>query len=568
MSATILLDSRHTHYTNLDFLSGRVVLHLPTEAAIGGIQVKLEGESRTRLSGPRNPHNVHSDKKRTELEVHKILYKVETVFPTAAVMQSGSPASSYTFAAGSYEYPFQFKFPFNNSCNPSNSMLTNLNFSGLKVEMARDTSRHVKKTLPPSFGGFPGMADIKYFVKVTVIRPQFYKENIRAIVPLNFLPIEPPRTGNPNEETYARRQHQFSKTIESRKKSIFTRGNNPFRDTPEPPRVSVDARLPNPSILTCNEPVPLRLMAKKLTDSPDIIFLQMLQIELIAYTKILAHDLTRQESTSWVIMSRSNMAMPLGRSEDPVGTEWALDPTLWATLSLPNSVAPSFETCNIERAYELEVRVGITHGSAYNMKPQLIVLPLRMPVKIYSGIAPPQALLDAIAAAAVQPSPSKPTAPTVPDTNSRPTMPLRPSGAPDAAQSGTTYDDAPPSYEDTMAENLSPVDGPRREYHPPDASTVESGTDAKSPVQKVKAREDGPAADGSTLPQERGRERRSSSESFDMLPTTPPESISGSPPISPVRRAQSTVKVSRNPIEEESPRNTNKSRITCPRFRL
>lgn len=74
MSATLLLDSRHTHYTNLDFLSGKVVLNLPTETAIGGIQVKLEGESRTRLSGPRNPNNVNSDKKRTELEVHKVRY--------------------------------------------------------------------------------------------------------------------------------------------------------------------------------------------------------------------------------------------------------------------------------------------------------------------------------------------------------------------------------------------------------------------------------------------------------------------------------------------------------------
>ena len=72
MTANIFLDSRHTHYTNLDYLSGKVVLNLPTEAAIGGIQVKLEGESRTRLSGPRNPQNVHSEKKRTELEVHKV----------------------------------------------------------------------------------------------------------------------------------------------------------------------------------------------------------------------------------------------------------------------------------------------------------------------------------------------------------------------------------------------------------------------------------------------------------------------------------------------------------------
>lgn len=72
-SATVLLDNQLTHFTNLDTLSGRVVLRLPTEAAIAGIQIKLEGESRTRLSGPRNPQNVHSEKKRTELEVHKVL---------------------------------------------------------------------------------------------------------------------------------------------------------------------------------------------------------------------------------------------------------------------------------------------------------------------------------------------------------------------------------------------------------------------------------------------------------------------------------------------------------------
>ena len=67
-------------------------------------------------------------------------------------------------------------------------MLTNLNFTGLKVEMARDTNRHVKKTLPPSLSGFPGEADIKYFVKATVIRPQFYKENIRAVGALSQIP--------------------------------------------------------------------------------------------------------------------------------------------------------------------------------------------------------------------------------------------------------------------------------------------------------------------------------------------------------------------------------------------
>lgn len=60
-------------------------------------------------------------------------------------------------------------------------MLTNLNIAGLKLEMAKDTNRHVKKTLPPSLGSFPGEAEIKYYVKVTIVRPQFYKENIRAV---------------------------------------------------------------------------------------------------------------------------------------------------------------------------------------------------------------------------------------------------------------------------------------------------------------------------------------------------------------------------------------------------
>lgn len=178
-----------------------------------------------------------------------------------------------------------------------------------------------------------------------------------------------------------------------------------------------------------------------------------------------------------------------------------------------------------------------------------------MPVKVYSGIAPPQALLDAMAAAALQPSPSKPKPrPTWPegDGDNRPPMPPRPAtSGPVPADVSAAYDDAPPSYEDAMAENLSPVDGPRREYHPPDASTAESGADAKSSVPTGKVREDGPAAEGFAAPGSRGR--RSSSESFDMLPTTPPESNSGSPPASPVRRSQSTMKVHRDRVDEESP---------------
>lgn len=160
-------------------------------------------------------------------------------------------------------------------------------------------------------------------------------------------------------------------------KSLFQKGSSSsLRDSSgDSPRVSADIRLPNPSILTCNEPIPLRILVSKTSESFETIFLQTLQIELIAYTKILAHDLKRNETNTSVIFSRSNMAIPLGRGGDPVGTEWTIDASMWSHIPLPSSVAPTFETCNISRTYELEVRVGLSHGTVGNMKVRLVPSP-------------------------------------------------------------------------------------------------------------------------------------------------------------------------------------------------
>lgn len=73
MSVRIVLDqSQHRCYTNLDFITGTVHLVLPNDAAISAITVKLEAESRTRLTAPKFPENERSDKKRIELELHKV----------------------------------------------------------------------------------------------------------------------------------------------------------------------------------------------------------------------------------------------------------------------------------------------------------------------------------------------------------------------------------------------------------------------------------------------------------------------------------------------------------------
>lgn len=185
---------------------------------------------------------------------------------------------------------------------------------------------------------------------------------------LTFLPIEPPRAGNPKEEAYARRQHQFA-SGPTPKKLFHKSSKSSLKDQPGSSlRVAADLRLPNPSILTCNEPIPMRVLVSKLSESYETVFLQMLQVELISYTHIQAHDLKRTENGSWVLMSSSNMGIPLGRGGDPAGTEWTIDPKFWSRLPLPPSVAPSFQTCNISRSYELEVRVGLAHGTVGKLK--------------------------------------------------------------------------------------------------------------------------------------------------------------------------------------------------------
>ncbi|KAL8727163.1 MAG: hypothetical protein Q9181_005805 [Wetmoreana brouardii] len=116
----IQLDNPQTLYTNLDFITGKVVLSLRTNETISAITVKLEGESRSRLMGERPGYGVGlmREEKTIETEVHKA---------------------------------------------PGNS------------------DRHVKQTLPPTLHAFQDQAVIRYYLKATVQRPAFYKENFRAV---------------------------------------------------------------------------------------------------------------------------------------------------------------------------------------------------------------------------------------------------------------------------------------------------------------------------------------------------------------------------------------------------
>ena len=110
--------------------------------------------------------------------------------------------------------------------------------------------------------------------------------------------------------------------------------------------------------------------------------------------------------------------------------------------------------------------------------------PLRMPVQVYSGIEPPTALIHEMTKK--QGNPQQRTDHHLSATFASNPEPLSSPGSGQASRpdvtitypqhpglsTGAIPDEPPPSYEDAMAEDLAPVDGPRREYEQPESRPV------------------------------------------------------------------------------------------------
>ncbi|KAH9900204.1 hypothetical protein F4778DRAFT_163002 [Xylariomycetidae sp. FL2044] len=497
MSIRISLDNPPVFYTNLDFISGRVILSLTRPETIGNVIVKLEGESRTALAvpmGERDDYSVPGNSSGNVItENHKILYRVYQVYPDDGV--------ALPFQPGQHEFKFNFKVPLNNICHDPKAMsalmgiggIGNPGLLGMGGFRTMDGTKqlmlqHVKATLPPSLTGFPQEAEIRYYIKVTIQRPGIFKENWRYQVGFKFLPIEPPRPKKTNQEAFARRPFTFKpQTPLHHRRSFF--GSKPSSPNPSaaeaanqmPPSMEVSARVPHPSILTCNQPLPLRLITKKLAPANEQVYLIGLEIALVGYTQVRVQNLSNTERTTWIIVSAPNLSIALGKPTDAVDAEFEVPNHLWASRPIPNTVAPSFRTCNLARRYELELKVSLSwgappsSGSSSRLKiggghqplPQQIHLPLKLSnVEIFTGIKPPEQLLHHLSSAPStsatnQNAPKPPPRPRPQQTATAPAAPQRPPAndplyPPQLGPGGQSqWDDAPPpSYDEAMADQL------------------------------------------------------------------------------------------------------------------
>ena len=144
------------------------------------------------------------------------------------------------------------------------------------------------------------------------------------------------------------------------------------------------------------------------------------------------------------------------------------------------------------------------------------MIPLRLSVEVYSGIAPPKALLEAMAA-------SRGKDKSRPD---HPPLPLRP---PEPNSYGD--DAALPSYEDAIADSLGPLEGPRREYN----TAVDGGDEAVA----------GQKHDKSTRQKIYYSDHSASTGSSDALPSSPSDHDPGSP--SPIDHPSDIAKTAHSP---------------------
>ncbi|KAI4252641.1 MAG: hypothetical protein LQ352_004164 [Teloschistes flavicans] len=139
MSVRIVLDNNQpTLYTNLDFITGKAILSLRNHETIAAITVKLEGESKSRLIGDLQlpvAYGAGFHRRREDMTLETEVHKSTVV-----------------------------------------------NIAGLQMQAPGNTDRHVRQTLPPSLHPFQDQAVIRYFLKATVQRAAFYKENFRTVI--------------------------------------------------------------------------------------------------------------------------------------------------------------------------------------------------------------------------------------------------------------------------------------------------------------------------------------------------------------------------------------------------
>uniref|UniRef100_A0A060TDT7 ARAD1D02728p n=1 Tax=Blastobotrys adeninivorans TaxID=409370 RepID=A0A060TDT7_BLAAD len=471
--------------TNNDVVKGKVHLNLRSEATLKAITVKMEGVARTvvpMVPPGADPNNHKERSKKDAIEVHKVLYQVATVFPPPDVRKN-STQNQFTLPAGSYSYDFEFRIPIKGECMRSGTMsggtLPQVMFNASGLDYARSATNHINGPLPPSLSGLGELASVKYFFKATVVRASFFKANSRDLHPFVFLPMDV--HANPNAANrigFVRRDvtigvdpmgggtNSSASAAKGKKRGFLgtlssaLTGSSPNTYRGRTMTISFEVRHPQDLGIVPVSPLPFEFYVM-LSNPPNTypvnsVLLDELSMVLYATTDARAQEHNTQSHLRLELYSGKSLQIPVEfANANPIQNRFGVQVSpkhmhsILQSSQIPDYVPPSFTTCNISRAYALEIVAGF---SAYPGAPTEHVSIMLEP-EIRSGIRysnDPQQPGQIGKPSKGEYTEATPQAPPLPEKHHMPPQP--------GAEQGEL-----PSYESVINEQANASHGPEQE---------------------------------------------------------------------------------------------------------
>lgn len=94
----------------------------------------------------------------------------------------------------------------------------------------------------------------------------------------------------------------------------------------------------------------------------DDIILNDYQAMLIQETVSRVGFQSQRQRLLYILRTVSNLNIAVGLADKPPGTTVALSDNSWGMHSVPATITPTFELCNINHSYKLEIRLGFKGG--------------------------------------------------------------------------------------------------------------------------------------------------------------------------------------------------------------
>ncbi|KAE8153997.1 hypothetical protein BDV25DRAFT_5769 [Aspergillus avenaceus] len=125
---------------------------------------------------------------------------------------------------------------------------------------------------------------------------------------------------------------------------------------------NVDVTLLNGPYLYLGSPIPLKVQLTATHGTRFSVWLNDFQTLLLGEAEFRAGGLTERDTQVHIIQTMTNIRYNVYNSDSSSERAICIGENLWNNHRVPDTAMPSFETCNINQSYKLDVRLGFQSG--------------------------------------------------------------------------------------------------------------------------------------------------------------------------------------------------------------